>query len=114
MLKAIIAISYIQGRDGGLRKESKQINSNAFYSSRSFAFSSNQFTMKLRNRQGHVSNNIKQEDHKSDLTLINTPSSTVNETKAFSLGIKQEDTKNYKSLLKQDGKSAGLSTVNIL
>ncbi|EPB84475.1 hypothetical protein HMPREF1544_08779 [Mucor circinelloides 1006PhL] len=63
--------------------------------------------MKLRNRQGHVSNNIKQEDHKSDLTLINTPSSTVNETKAFSLGIKQEDTKNYKSLLKQDDKFKG-------
>ncbi|KAL9540089.1 hypothetical protein PS6_010921 [Mucor atramentarius] len=61
--------------------------------------------MKLRNRQRHISNDIKQEDHKSDLNLINTPSSTVNETSAFSFSIKQEDTKNYKSLLQQDDAS---------
>ncbi|KAL7313770.1 hypothetical protein PS15m_012357 [Mucor circinelloides] len=57
--------------------------------------------MKLRDRKKRVLGDIKQEDRKPDLTLINTTPSTVNESSAWSLNIKQEDTKNDNSLLKQ-------------
>ncbi|KAL9538801.1 hypothetical protein PS6_011452, partial [Mucor atramentarius] len=58
--------------------------------------------MKLRDRQKRVSNDIKQEDKKSVINLINTPSSTFIESNAYSFNIKQEDTKNDSSLLQQD------------
>ncbi|EPB91956.1 hypothetical protein HMPREF1544_01250 [Mucor circinelloides 1006PhL] len=58
--------------------------------------------MKLRDRQKRVSNDIKQEDKKAAINLIDTPSSTFNESSAYSFNIKQEDTKNDNSLLQQD------------
>ncbi|EPB91950.1 hypothetical protein HMPREF1544_01244 [Mucor circinelloides 1006PhL] len=58
--------------------------------------------MKLRDRQKRVSNDIKQEDKKAVINLINTPSSALNESDAYSFNIKQEDTKNDSSLLQQD------------
>jgi len=70
--------------------------------------------MKLRNRQKRVSNDIKQEDTKAVISLIDTPSSTFIESNAYSFNIKQEDTKNDSSLLQQDGKATGLSIVNTL
>ncbi|KAL9541477.1 hypothetical protein PS6_010286 [Mucor atramentarius] len=60
--------------------------------------------MKLRDRQKRVLGDVKQEDNKVGLSLINTSSSTVNELGTWSREIKQEDTKNDSSLLKQDGK----------
>ncbi|KAL9547872.1 hypothetical protein PS6_006901 [Mucor atramentarius] len=58
--------------------------------------------MKLRDRQKRVSNDIKQEDSKAGIALIDTPSSTFNESSAYSFNIKQEDTKNDSSLQQQD------------
>ncbi|KAL7329108.1 hypothetical protein PS15p_212307 [Mucor circinelloides] len=58
--------------------------------------------MKLRDRQKRVSNDIKQEDTKAGINLIDTPSSMFNESSAYSFNIKQEDTKNDSSLLQQD------------
>ncbi|KAG1115432.1 hypothetical protein G6F42_013939 [Rhizopus arrhizus] len=58
--------------------------------------------MKLRDRQKRVSNDIKQEDKKAVIDLINTPSSAPNESNAYSFNIKQEDTKNDSSFLQQD------------
>ncbi|KAL7319930.1 hypothetical protein PS15m_012298 [Mucor circinelloides] len=58
--------------------------------------------MKLRDRQKRASNDIKQEDKKAVINLINTPSSALNESNAYSFNIKQEDTKNDSSLLQQD------------
>ncbi|KAL9554231.1 hypothetical protein PS6_003519 [Mucor atramentarius] len=57
--------------------------------------------MKLRDRKKRVLGDIKQEDRRPDLTLINTTPSTVNESSNWSLNIKQEDTKNDSSLLQQ-------------
>ncbi|KAL9554232.1 hypothetical protein PS6_003520 [Mucor atramentarius] len=57
--------------------------------------------MKLRDRKKRILGDIKQEDRKPDLTLINTTPSTVNESSNWSLNIKQEDTKNDSSLLQQ-------------
>ena len=79
-----------------------------------FVFFSNQFTMKLRDRQKRVSNDIKQEDTKAGINLIDTPSSMFKESSAYSFNIKQEDTKNDSSLLQQEGKATGLSIVNTL
>ena len=70
--------------------------------------------MKLRDRQKRVSNDIKQEDTKAVINLIDTPSSTFIESDAYSFNIKQEDTKNDSSLMQQDGKATGLSIVNTL
>ena len=70
--------------------------------------------MKLKDKQKRVSNDIKQEDKKSVINLINTPSSTFIESNAYSFNIKQEDTKNDSSLLQQEGKATGLSIVNTL
>ncbi|KAL7313785.1 hypothetical protein PS15m_012358 [Mucor circinelloides] len=58
--------------------------------------------MKLRDRQKRVSNDIKQEDKKVVINLIDTPSSALNESNAYNSNIKQEDTKNDNSLLQQD------------
>ncbi|KAL7329107.1 hypothetical protein PS15p_212306 [Mucor circinelloides] len=58
--------------------------------------------MKLRDRQKRVSNDIKQEDKKAGINLIDTPASALNESNAYSSNIKQEDTKNDSSLLQQD------------
>ncbi|EPB91968.1 hypothetical protein HMPREF1544_01262 [Mucor circinelloides 1006PhL] len=63
--------------------------------------------MKLRNRQKRVSNDIKQADSKAGITLFDTPSSTFNESSAYSFNIKQEDTKNDSSLLQQDDRFEG-------
>ncbi|KAL7313230.1 hypothetical protein PS15m_012342 [Mucor circinelloides] len=60
--------------------------------------------MKLRDRQKRVSSDIKQEDYKFDPTPINLSFSTVNESSTCNLDIKQEDSKNYSSLLKQNGR----------
>ncbi|EPB82208.1 hypothetical protein HMPREF1544_11052 [Mucor circinelloides 1006PhL] len=60
--------------------------------------------MKLRDRQKRVSSDIKQEDYKFDPTSINLSFSTVNESSTCNLDIKQEDTKNYSSLLKHNGR----------
>ncbi|KAL9550397.1 hypothetical protein PS6_005568 [Mucor atramentarius] len=57
--------------------------------------------MKLRGRKTRVLSDIKQEDRKPDLTLINATSSTVNEPSTWGFNIKQEDTKNDSSLLQQ-------------
>lgn len=70
--------------------------------------------MKLRNRKKGVSDDIKQEDYKPDLALIDASSSTFHESSIGSPNIKLEDTKNNSSLLQQDGKATGLSTLNIL
>ncbi|KAL9549970.1 hypothetical protein PS6_005793 [Mucor atramentarius] len=58
--------------------------------------------MKLRERQKRVSNDIKQEDKKAVINLIDTPASALNESNAYSSNIKQEDTKNDSSLMQQD------------
>ncbi|KAL9538799.1 hypothetical protein PS6_011450, partial [Mucor atramentarius] len=58
--------------------------------------------MKLRDRQKRVLDNIKQEDKKAAINLIDTPSSAPNESSVYSFNIKQEDTKNDSSLLQQD------------
>ncbi|EPB91973.1 hypothetical protein HMPREF1544_01267 [Mucor circinelloides 1006PhL] len=58
--------------------------------------------MKLRDKQKRVSNDIKQEDKKAVINLIDTPSSALNESNTCSFNIKQEDTKNDSSLLQQD------------
>jgi len=63
------------------------------------------FTIKLRDGQRRFSNDIKQEDHKPDLTLINASSSAFNEPNAYSFNIKQQDAKNDSSLIQQDGKT---------
>ncbi|CAO0798134.1 unnamed protein product [Mucor circinelloides] len=63
--------------------------------------------MKLRNRQKRVSNDIKQADSKAGITLFDTPSSTFNESSAYSFNIKQKDTKNDSSLLQQDDRFEG-------
>jgi len=68
--------------------------------------------MKLRDRQKRLLDNIKQEDSKAGIVRIDTPSSTFNDSSAYSFNIKQEDTKNDSSLLQQDGKATGLSIVN--
>ena len=70
--------------------------------------------MKLRDRQKRVLGDVKQEDNKVGLSLINTSSSTVNELGTWSSEIKQEDTKNDSSLLKQDGKVTGWCIINLL
>ncbi|KAG1113311.1 hypothetical protein G6F42_014500 [Rhizopus arrhizus] len=70
--------------------------------------------MKLRNRKERVSDDIKKEDYKPDLALIDASSSTFHVSSFGSPNIKQEDTKNNSSLLQQDGKATGLSTQNIL
>ncbi|EPB91874.1 hypothetical protein HMPREF1544_01167 [Mucor circinelloides 1006PhL] len=57
--------------------------------------------MKLRGRKTRVLGDIKQEDRKPDLALINATSSTVNEPSTWGFNIKQEDTKNDNSLLQQ-------------
>lgn len=69
--------------------------------------------MKLRGRQKRVSVDIKQEDCKPGLTLIETSSPTDHESNTWSRDIKQENTKNRSSLIKQTGKATGLSIVNI-
>ncbi|EPB91943.1 hypothetical protein HMPREF1544_01237 [Mucor circinelloides 1006PhL] len=58
--------------------------------------------MKLRDRQKRLLDNIKQEDSKAGIVRIDTPSSTFNDSSAYSFNIKQEDTKNDSSLLQQD------------
>ncbi|EPB82326.1 hypothetical protein HMPREF1544_10921 [Mucor circinelloides 1006PhL] len=50
--------------------------------------------MKLKKRQKRVSDDIRQEDYKPDLILINTSSSTANELNTWSRDIQQGDTKN--------------------
>jgi len=64
-----------------------------------FAFIPNYCTMKLKKRQKRVSDDIRQEDYKPDLILINTSSSTANELNTWSRDIQQGDTKNACSLL---------------
>ncbi|EPB83832.1 hypothetical protein HMPREF1544_09406 [Mucor circinelloides 1006PhL] len=58
--------------------------------------------MKLRDRQKRVLGDVKEEDNKAGLTLINTSSSTVNVPSSWNRDIKQEDTKNDNNLLQQD------------
>ncbi|KAL9549506.1 hypothetical protein PS6_006039 [Mucor atramentarius] len=60
--------------------------------------------MKLRNRKKRVLGNVKQEEQKADIALISTSSFTVNEPITCDVHIKQEDTKNDNSSLKQNGK----------
>lgn len=61
--------------------------------------------MKLRARKNRALDNSKQKYHKADLTLEKASSSVINEPITASLTIKQEDAKNYNSLLEQDGKT---------
>lgn len=63
--------------------------------------------MQPRDRQKRVSGNIKQEDCKPDLPVIDAPSSTDHGTNTWSRDIKQEATKNHSSLLQQTGKLTG-------
>ncbi|KAL9537719.1 hypothetical protein PS6_011700 [Mucor atramentarius] len=62
----------------------------------------NNNTIRLRDKPKRVSNDIKQEDTKAVINLIDTPSSTFIESDAYSFNIKQEDTKNDSSLQQQD------------
>ncbi|EPB83596.1 hypothetical protein HMPREF1544_09639 [Mucor circinelloides 1006PhL] len=57
--------------------------------------------MKPIHRQARALDDFKQEGNKPDLTVVATSSSTVNEPNTDSRDIKQEDTKNESSLLKQ-------------
>ncbi|KAL9556687.1 hypothetical protein MBANPS3_001738 [Mucor bainieri] len=59
--------------------------------------------MKLRDRTRRVLGNIKQEDCKPVLTTADSSTVTVPDTNTIDLTIKQEDTKEDKTLLKQDG-----------
>lgn len=79
-----------------MRKRAK-INNIIFYSASSFKL----IRHERRDKQKHVLGDVKQEKQKADIALLNTSSSTLNESNAFSLNIKQEDTKNDSSLLKQ-------------
>ncbi|EPB87198.1 hypothetical protein HMPREF1544_06023 [Mucor circinelloides 1006PhL] len=63
--------------------------------------------MQPRDRQKRVSGNIKQEDCKPDLPVIDVPSPTSQESNTWSRDIKQEATKNYSSLLQQTDKFDG-------
>ncbi|KAL9555018.1 hypothetical protein PS6_003106 [Mucor atramentarius] len=58
--------------------------------------------MKPTDRQARALDDFKQEGNKPDLTVIAASSSTVNKPNTDSREIKQEDTKNDSSLLKQD------------
>ncbi|KAG1078573.1 hypothetical protein G6F42_024200 [Rhizopus arrhizus] len=104
----------LHSRGGWWLEKKTQNKEHSFAAVSGFVFFSNQFTMKLRDRQKRVSNDIKQEDKKAAINLIDTPSSTFNESSAYSFNIKQEDTKNDNNLLQQDGKSTGLSIVSTL
>ncbi|KAL7313452.1 hypothetical protein PS15m_012346 [Mucor circinelloides] len=58
--------------------------------------------MKLRNRKKRVLGNVKQEEQKADTALNSTSSFTVDESSTRDIHIKQEDTKNDNSSLKQN------------
>ncbi|EPB83839.1 hypothetical protein HMPREF1544_09413 [Mucor circinelloides 1006PhL] len=58
--------------------------------------------MKLRNRKKRVLGNVKQEEQKADTALNSTSSFTVDELSSCDVHIKQEDTKNDNSSLKQN------------
>lgn len=79
-----------------------------------FVFTSNYVLHhETKKRQKRVSDDIRQEDYKSDLILFNTSSSTANELNIWSRDIQQGDTKNACSLLQQNSKLTGLSVANV-
>ncbi|EPB83831.1 hypothetical protein HMPREF1544_09405 [Mucor circinelloides 1006PhL] len=57
--------------------------------------------MKLKNRKKRVFGNVKKEEQKADTALNSTSSFTVDESSTCDIGIKQEDTENDTSFLKQ-------------
>ncbi|KAL9537071.1 hypothetical protein PS6_011777 [Mucor atramentarius] len=63
--------------------------------------------MKLRNRQRHISNDIKQGDHRPYFTRSSASSSTVNKTGPYSLDATQRDAKKGNSLFQQDDQFNG-------
>ncbi|KAL9555550.1 hypothetical protein PS6_002794 [Mucor atramentarius] len=58
--------------------------------------------MKLRNRKKRVLGNVKQEEQKADIALVSTSSFAVDDSSTCDIHIKQEDTKNDNSSLKQN------------
>jgi len=77
-------------------------------------FSSNEFSMKLRDRQKRISTDIKQEDTKAGISLTNASSTTVDVLNTWIRdSIKQEDTKNDSSSPQQNGKVTGLFIMNL-
>ncbi|KAK4518720.1 uncharacterized protein ATC70_008942 [Mucor velutinosus] len=59
-------------------------------------------TIKLRDRKMYPSGSIEQEDRKFDSdNLTKTPTSTVDESSTSQVTIKQDETKNYRSLWNQ-------------
>lgn len=62
--------------------------------------------MQLRARKSRVLGNSKQKNYLAELTLDEASSSIINEGITASFTIKQEDAKNYSSLLEQEGNTS--------